>query len=123
MAGVTAHSRAIVSSANARILVILMSVLLPPTTRNKDNTSSYDVSPPLTTTAVTVITALKLKEAITSLRLMTPIERFGEPSFQEKQLDSGMRSRVDTSHGAKQRSEFGDSGQSGRSESRHDSTL
>jgi hypothetical protein len=59
MAGVMAHSRAIVSSANARILVILMSVLLPLTRRNKDITASYDVSPPLTMTAVTAITTLK----------------------------------------------------------------
>jgi hypothetical protein len=65
MAGVIAHSRAIVSSANARVLVILMIVLLPLTARNKDTTSNYDVSPPLTTTAVTVITALRLTETIT----------------------------------------------------------
>jgi len=66
-AGVTAHRRAIVSSANARILVILISVLLSLTTRNKDSTSNYDVNPPLTTTAVTVITAVKLTKTITSL--------------------------------------------------------
>jgi len=66
-AGVTAHRRAIVSSANARILVILISVLLPLTTRNKDNTSNYNVNPPLTTTAVMVITVLKLTETITRL--------------------------------------------------------
>ena len=63
----TAHRRAIVSSANARILVILISVLLPLTTRNKDNTSNYNVNPPLTTTAVMVITVLKLTETITRL--------------------------------------------------------
>jgi hypothetical protein len=67
MAGVIAHNKAIVSSANARILVILISVLLPLTTRNKDNTSNFDANPPLTTTAVTVITALELTEIITSL--------------------------------------------------------
>jgi hypothetical protein len=56
IAGVIAHKRAIASSTKARILVILMSVLLPLTVRNKDNTCNYYVSPPLTTTAVTVIT-------------------------------------------------------------------
>ena len=35
MAGVIAHSRAIVSSANARVRVTLMSVLLSLTTMNK----------------------------------------------------------------------------------------
>jgi hypothetical protein len=59
MAGVTAHNRAIVSSANARVLVTLMSVLLSLTTINKDIASTYDGSLPLTATAVTVITALK----------------------------------------------------------------
>jgi hypothetical protein len=66
-AGVTAHNRAIVNSANARILVTLMSVLLPLTTRNKENTSDYNVSPPLTTTAVTVITGPKAHGTITLL--------------------------------------------------------
>jgi len=59
IAGVIAQSRAIVSSANARILVTLISVLLSPTAVNKDITSDYDVSPSWTTTAVTAITALK----------------------------------------------------------------
>jgi hypothetical protein len=67
MAGVIAHNKAIVSSANARILVTLISVLLFLTTTNELLTSSHDVSPPLTTTAVTVITALKLTEKVTSL--------------------------------------------------------
>src|SRR5437660_10295967 len=66
-AGVTAHRRAIVSSANARILVILISVPLPLTTGNKDRTSNYDGIPPMTTAAVTVITALKLTKTIASL--------------------------------------------------------
>jgi hypothetical protein len=35
MAGVTAHNRAIVSSANARILVTLMSATLPLTSTNE----------------------------------------------------------------------------------------
>ena len=35
MAGVIAHSRAIVSSANARVLIILMIVLLPLTATNE----------------------------------------------------------------------------------------
>jgi hypothetical protein len=35
MAGVTAHRRAIVRSANARILVTLMSVTLQPTSTNR----------------------------------------------------------------------------------------
>jgi hypothetical protein len=46
MAGVIAHSGAVVSSANARTLVILMSVLLPLARRNKDITANYDVSRP-----------------------------------------------------------------------------
>lgn len=45
MAGVIAHSRAIVSSANARVLVTLMSVLLSVTAVNKDNSSDYNFSP------------------------------------------------------------------------------
>ena len=49
MAGVTAHSRAIASSANARVLVTLMSVLLSQTGMNKDITSN-------STSAVMVIT-------------------------------------------------------------------
>ena len=59
MAGVIAHSRAIVSSANARVLVTFMIVLLPLTTRNNDTTSNYNLSSPLTMAAVTEITALK----------------------------------------------------------------
>jgi hypothetical protein len=59
MAGVIAQSRAIVSSAKTRILVTLISVLLFLTTTNELLTSSYHVSPPLTTTAVTVIRALR----------------------------------------------------------------
>jgi hypothetical protein len=67
MAGVIAQNRAIVRSTNARVLVNLISVLLPLTTRNKDNACNYDANPPLTTTAVTVITALKLTKTITLL--------------------------------------------------------
>jgi hypothetical protein len=37
MAGVIAHNRAIVSSANARVVIFLI-VLLPLTTRNNDTT-------------------------------------------------------------------------------------
>ena len=59
MAGVTAHSRAIVSSANARVLVTLISVLRFLTTMNKFLLPTDDVSPPWTTTAVTAITAPK----------------------------------------------------------------
>ena len=40
MAGVIAHSRAIVSSANARVLVTLISVLLSLTTINNGQTSN-----------------------------------------------------------------------------------
>jgi hypothetical protein len=58
MAGVTAHNTAIVSSANTRVFVTLMSVLLSLTTINKDTAADYDASLPLTATAVTVITAL-----------------------------------------------------------------
>ena len=58
MAGVIAHSRAIVRSANARALVTLMSVLLS-TAVNKDITCDYDVKPRWRATAVTAITALK----------------------------------------------------------------
>jgi len=123
IAGVIAHSRAIVSSANPRVLVIFMIVHIPLTTRNNDTSSNYNVSWPLTMTAVTVITALRLTETTNATHPMKPIERLGEPFASEKHLDSGMHSRVDTSHGAKQRSEFRDSGQSGRCESRHDSTL
>jgi len=56
MAGVIAHRRAIVSSANARVLVTFMIVLLPLTTRNNDTTSNYNLSSPLTMAAVTEIT-------------------------------------------------------------------
>ena len=62
MAGVTAHNSAIVSSANARVRVIFMIVLLPLTTRSNDTSSSYDHSSTLTMAAVTVITALRLTE-------------------------------------------------------------
>src|SRR5690242_9010874 len=56
MAGVIAHSRAIVSSANARVLVILMSVLLSLTTINNGQPANCDDSPSWATTAVTLIT-------------------------------------------------------------------
>ena len=59
IAGVIAHNRAIVSSANPRVLVIFMIVLLPLTTRNKDTASHYNLSSLLTMAAVTVITALQ----------------------------------------------------------------
>jgi len=52
---------------------------------------------PLTTTAATVITTLELKEASHLTRFMKSTELFGEPSFQTKHLDPGVRSRVDTS--------------------------
>jgi len=42
MAGVIAQSRAIVSSAKARILVTLMSVLLSLTRTNKEITANYE---------------------------------------------------------------------------------
>jgi hypothetical protein len=45
MAGVIAHSMEIVSSANARALVTLMSVLLSVTAAYKDNASDYNPSP------------------------------------------------------------------------------
>jgi hypothetical protein len=78
MAGVIAHNKAIVSSANARIVVILISVLLPLTTRNKDNTP---------TTMLTRVDddccdgdhSPKANEDNCLTRLMTPIQRFGEP--------------------------------------------
>jgi hypothetical protein len=89
----------------------------------QSTTSNSDVSPPLTTTAATVITTLELKEASHLTRFMKSTELFGEPSFQTKHLDPGVRSRVDTSHGAKQRSGFRDSGQSGRSESTRFDTM
>jgi hypothetical protein len=44
MAGVTAHNRATVSSANARVLVTLMSVMLRVTAANKDITSDYTLN-------------------------------------------------------------------------------
>jgi hypothetical protein len=44
MAGVIAHNKAIVSSANARVLVTLMSVTLSLTTINKDISSAHDAS-------------------------------------------------------------------------------
>ena len=56
MAGVIAQSRAIVSSANARVLVTLMSVLLSLTTINNGQPANYDDSPSWATTAVTPIT-------------------------------------------------------------------
>jgi len=59
MAGVIAQSRAIVSRAKARIRVTLISVLLFLTTTNELLTSSNHVSPPLITTAVIPITALR----------------------------------------------------------------
>ncbi len=59
MAGVIAHNKAIVSSANARVLVNLISVLLSLTPMNKVLTSNSDNSPPWTPTAVTAITASK----------------------------------------------------------------
>jgi hypothetical protein len=46
MAGVIAHSRAIVSSANGRVRVTLMSVLLSLTPMNKVLTSNDDVNRP-----------------------------------------------------------------------------
>lgn len=68
MAGVIAHSRAIVRSANARVLVTFISVLLSVTAVNKDNTSDDNVSPLQTTTAVTAITALKAVSSDHQLR-------------------------------------------------------
>jgi len=47
MAGVIAHNKAIVSSANARVLVNLISVLLSLTPMNKVLTSHSDNSPQL----------------------------------------------------------------------------
>jgi hypothetical protein len=57
MAGVIAHNKAIVSSANARILVTFIRVLLSLTTADKAVTANHDHSPPETTSAVTQITA------------------------------------------------------------------
>jgi hypothetical protein len=45
MAGVIAHNQAIVSSANARILVTFISVLLWLTTADKVLTANHDASP------------------------------------------------------------------------------
>ena len=55
MAGVIAHNKAIVSSANARVLVTLMSVPFSLTTVNNDQPSNSDDRPSWTTTAVTLI--------------------------------------------------------------------
>ena len=60
IAGVIAHKRAIVSSAKARVLVTLISVLRFLTSMNKASLQRNDVSPTQTTTAVTGITASKL---------------------------------------------------------------
>src|SRR5712692_5414080 len=60
MAGVIAHNKAIVSSANARVLVTLISVLRFLATMNKFSLQKNDVSLTRTTTAVTGITASKL---------------------------------------------------------------
>ena len=117
-----AHRRAIVSSANARVLVILMICTASADFEKQSTPSNSDVSP-LTTTAATVITTLELKDASHLTRFMKSTELFGEPSFQTKHLDPGVGSRVDTSHGAKQRSGFRDSGQSGRSESTRFDTM
>lgn len=86
IAGVIAHSRAIVSSANPRVLVIFMIVLLPLTTRNNDTPSNYNLSSPLTMAAVTVITALRLTETTNPNHPMKPIERLGEPSLRKNTL-------------------------------------
>ena len=123
MAGVIAHNRAIVSSTNARVRVIFMIVLLPLTTRNNDTASNYNLSSPLTMAAVTVITAVRLTETTKPNPLNETDRTVGSAFASKKHLDSGMHSRVDTSHGAKQKSAFRGSGQSSRCESRHDSTL
>jgi hypothetical protein len=60
MAGVIAHSRAIVSSAKARILVTLISVLLFLTAMDEFSLQTNNVRSPLATTAVTGITALMM---------------------------------------------------------------
>ena len=60
MAGVIAHNKAIVSSANARVLVTLISVLRFLAAMNKFSLQKNDVSLTRTTTAVTGITASKL---------------------------------------------------------------
>jgi len=86
IAGVIAHSMAIVSSANPRVLVIFMIVLLPLTTRNNDTPSNYNLSSPLTMAAVTVITALRLTETTNPSHPMKPIERLGEPSLRKNTL-------------------------------------
>lgn len=103
MAGVIAHSRAIVSSANARVLVTLMSVLLSVTAVNKDITSDYNVSPLQTTTAVTAITALKLYRAITNF-VVKPIEALGKRSISADALSlactQGDAGTVSNSHTA-----------------------
>jgi hypothetical protein len=59
MAGVIAHSRAIVSSAKARILVTLISVLLILTAMDEFSLQ-MNVRSTLATTAVTGITALRV---------------------------------------------------------------
>ena len=56
MAGVIAHKKAIVSSANARALVTLISVLRFLAAMNKFSLQKTDVSLTRTTTAVTTIT-------------------------------------------------------------------
>ena len=70
MAGVIAHNSAIDSSANARVLVTFMIVLLSLTARNNDTTSNYNLNSRLTTAAVTVITGLKLAETTKPTHLM-----------------------------------------------------
>jgi hypothetical protein len=60
MAGVIAHSRAIVSSAKARILVTLISVLLFLTAMDEFSLQTNNVRSTLATTAVTGITALMM---------------------------------------------------------------
>ena len=79
MAGVTAHSSAIANSANARILVTLMSVLASQTTMNKHITSN-------SATAVTVITPLKAIFGATTNPAMDLSKASGEPPLSASAL-------------------------------------
>jgi hypothetical protein len=65
IAGVIAQSRAIVSSAKARVRVTIIRVLLSLTTMNEVLTFNEYAIPPWTTSAVTAITQLKQRMATT----------------------------------------------------------
>ena len=107
MAGVMAHNEAIVSSANARVLVSFISVLRFPTAKDEFSLQTKNVRSTWTTTAVTGITTLQRVWRATAKWSSTLTESLDEPVIFVKntltlEYVQGLILPVDTSYGAKQ---------------------